>query len=85
MTLQFINVLYFSLLQSLVEKVVYRESDENPNCTVAVRSAFVDSQVFGLKRPIIAFGVKRYENNVQKTAMGFNHVLSRLYPKSTLR
>ncbi|XP_034245398.1 protein preli-like [Thrips palmi] len=71
----------YTKVMSVVEKVVYRESDDNPNCTIAVRSGWVDSQVFGFKHAIQAFGVERFRKNCQQMILGFNHVLSHLYPK----
>lgn len=68
---------------SVIEKVVYRVSDDNPNWTVAVRSGWIDSHVFGFKHAIQAFGVERFRKNCHQMVMGFNHVLSHLYPKNT--
>lgn len=52
--------------QSVVEKVVYTPSIEHPGQTVAVRSAWIDSQVFGFSRAIRAFGVERFKKNCNK-------------------
>ncbi|BES99059.1 unnamed protein product [Nesidiocoris tenuis] len=70
----------YAKVMSLVEKVVYRVSDENPNWTVAERSAWVDSQVIGFGRAIQAFGVERFRKNCAKMVNGFNHVLSSMFP-----
>ncbi|KAK9509352.1 hypothetical protein O3M35_006690 [Rhynocoris fuscipes] len=70
----------YSKVMSLVEKVVYRPSDENPSWTVAERSAWVDSQVIGFGRAIQAFGVERFRKNCIKMVRGFNHVLATMFP-----
>lgn len=73
------NIGYTSVM-SVVEKVTYKVSDENPNWTVAIRSAWVDSHVFGFGRPIQAFGIDRFRKNCNKMVSGFNYVLSRMFP-----
>lgn len=52
--------------KSVVEKVVYTPSAEHPGKTLAVRSAWIDSQVFGFSRAIRAFGVERFKKNCNK-------------------
>lgn len=66
--------------QSIVEKVIYKVSKENPNWTVAERSAWIDSQVFGFGRAIQAFGLERFRKNCQQMVGGFNHVLMTMFP-----
>jgi len=73
----------FTKVMSVVEKVVYKISDEHPGKTVAVRSAWIDSQVFGFSRAIRAFGVERFKKNCNKMVFGFNHVLSAMFPIHT--
>ncbi|KAH9630052.1 hypothetical protein HF086_008022, partial [Spodoptera exigua] len=46
---------------SVVERVEYRSA--GPGQTVARRSAWIDSQVFGFSRAIRAFGVDRFKKN----------------------
>lgn len=70
----------FTKVMSVVEKVVYTPSPDNPGQTVAVRSAWIDSQVFGFSRAIRAFGVERFKKNCQKMVFGFNHVLNSMFP-----
>lgn len=50
----------------MTEKVVYTISEEHPEKTLAVRSAWIDSQVFGFSRAIRAFGVERFKKNCNK-------------------
>lgn len=68
------------MFQSIVEKVTYTSSDENAAWTVAKRSAWIDSQVFGFSRAIQAFGMDRFKKNCNKMANGFEFVLARLFP-----
>lgn len=62
---------------------MYKVSDENPNWTVAVKSTWIDSRVFGVGRAIQAFGMERMKKNCQKMVRGFNYVLSKLYPNQS--
>lgn len=71
------NCIFF---QSIVEKVVYQVSDENSEWTVAKRSAWIDSQVFGFSRAIQAFGLDRFKKNCAKMSEGFNYVLTNMFP-----
>lgn len=70
----------YTKVMSLIEKVVYRPSDENPEWTIAERSAWVDSKVMGFGLAIQAFGVERFKKNCNKTVKGFNYVLSTMFP-----
>lgn len=62
---------------SAVEKVVYKASPENPDHTVAVKSAWVESNFYGLRSAIKSFGIERFKVNCVKATDGFNHVLER--------
>ncbi|XP_059622592.1 protein preli-like [Phlebotomus argentipes] len=73
----------FTKIMSVTEKVVYVSSRDNPGKTVALRSAWIDSQVFGFSRAISAFGLDRFKKNCSKMANGFDWVLHRLYPNPT--
>nr|CAI5859721.1 unnamed protein product [Callosobruchus analis] len=70
----------YAKVMSVTEKVVYVESAEHPGKTVAMRSAWIDSQVRGFSRAICAFGYERFKKNCHKMAGGFNYVLSNLFP-----
>lgn len=56
----------FNKIMSVVEKVTYKPSSEHPNKTVATRSAWIDSQLFGFATAIRAFGVERFRKNCTK-------------------
>lgn len=53
----------------MVEKVVY--TADVPGKTVASRSAWIDSQVFGFATAIRAFGCERFKKNCQKSVSWF--------------
>ncbi|XP_031627387.1 protein preli-like isoform X1 [Contarinia nasturtii] len=72
----------FMKVMSVVEKVVYKCSDTEPDKTIAIRSAWIDSQVFGFSRAIRAFGCDRFKKNCIKMVNGFNFVLNSMFPAS---
>lgn len=51
---------------------------------MALRRAYISSQVFGFSRAIRAFGIERFKSNCQKTANGFNYVLTKMFPNQKL-
>ena len=55
-------------------------SEEDPNKTVAIRTAAIDSQVLGFARTIQSFGVERFKKNCCKAVNGFNYVLHSMFP-----
>ncbi|CAD7088117.1 unnamed protein product [Hermetia illucens] len=67
---------------SVDEKVEYKEREDGK--TVAIRSAWISSQVFGFSRAIRAFGVERFKTNCQKATIGFNHVLLKMFPQHSM-
>jgi len=69
-------------VMNLVEKVVYTVSENDGNLTVAERSAWVESKMFGVSRAIEAFGIDRYRKNSVKAVKGFSYVLNNIFPKS---
>ena len=64
----------------MVEKCVYKPSQENSEWTECMREAWVSSSVFGFGKALQAFGMERFKKNVQKSLKGFNYTLNRLYP-----
>lgn len=47
---------------------------------MAVRTATIDSQVFGFAKAIQAFGLERFKKNCNKAVNGFNFVLHSMFP-----
>ncbi|KAG8266889.1 PRELI domain-containing protein 1, mitochondrial [Homalodisca vitripennis] len=72
----------YTKVMNIVEKVVYKVSDEDASLTVAERSAWVESKMFGLSRAIEAFGIDRFRKNTQKAVNGFSYVLNNMFPKT---
>lgn len=70
----------FNKIMSVVEKVTYRSIPDQPGKTIAIRSAWIDSSVFGFSTAIRAFGLDRFKKNCMKTVNGFNYVLSNMFP-----
>lgn len=70
----------FTKVMSVIEKVVYKCDDTEPGKTIAIRSAWIDSQLFGFSRAIRAFGVERFKKNCHKMVSGFNIVLDSMFP-----
>lgn len=77
------NLGYLKVM-SVTEKVIYKESDEHPGKTVAIRSAWIDSQIKGFGRAICAFGYERFKKNCNKMVGGFNYVLANMFPPHTI-
>ncbi|XP_015116261.1 PRELI domain-containing protein 1, mitochondrial [Diachasma alloeum] len=72
----------YTKVMSVIEKVVYKVSDENKNWTVAQRSAWIDSSLFGFRSAIQAFGLERFKKNCVKMSGGFNYVLAHMFPST---
>jgi len=67
----------FGSFMTATEKVVYQASSENPEHTVAVKSAWVESSFYGLRTAIKNFGIERFKKNCVKATEGFNYVLEK--------
>ncbi|XP_014217086.1 protein preli-like [Copidosoma floridanum] len=72
----------YTKVMSVVEKVVYKVAQDNPEWTVAKRSVWIESSVFGFSRAIQAFGLDRFKKNCMQMSAGFDHVLTRMFPHS---
>ncbi|CAK1583247.1 unnamed protein product [Parnassius mnemosyne] len=71
----------YTKVMSVVERVEYRSLGSGQ--TIAKRSAWIDSQVFGFSRPIRAFGVDRFKKNCTQMVNGFNYVLHSMFPRQS--
>lgn len=63
--------------------MIYKVNEENPSTTVAERSVWIESNVYGMSRAIQAFGLQRFKINSAKAVKGFNFVLSSMYGTNT--
>lgn len=68
-----------STFMTAIEKVVYRACPDNPGHTVAVKQAWVESNLYGLRTAIKNFGIERFKKNCVKATEGFNHVLEKFH------
>jgi len=68
-----------STFMTATEKVRYEPNPENPDETIAVKEAWVESRLYGLRSAVKSFGVDRFKKNCVKATEGFNHVLNHLY------
>jgi len=66
------------VFMTAIEKVVYRSCPENPGHTIAVKQAWVESNLYGLRSAIKNFGIERFKKNCVKATEGFNYVLEKL-------
>ena len=79
-----IMTVFFSCsLKNLIERVVYRKTDpvllhEEPNCTVADRSAYIASAVRGFAFAIEKFSFERFKHNTRKANAGFLESMQRM-------
>merc|ERR1712045_833006 len=73
----------FGSFMTATEKVVYHASPNNPEHTVAVKSAWVESSFYGLRSAIKNFGIERFKKNCVKATEGFNHVLEKFHRQQT--
>lgn len=73
----------FGAFMTATEKVVYQASPDNPDHTVAVKSAWVESSFYGLRSAIKNFGIERFKKNCVKATEGFNHVLEKFHLQQT--
>ena len=72
---------FHSLFQLVEEKCVYRPSEENGEQTVCERHGFVTSSIFGFGRALQAIGIDRFKKGIQKTVIGYEYVLEKMYSK----
>lgn len=71
----------YATFMTAIEKVVYRVCPENPNHTVALKQAWVESNLYGLRSAIKKFGIERFKKNCVKATDGFNFVLERFHTR----
>jgi len=67
-----------SRFMSAVEKVRYVEHPQQPGHTLAVKEAWIESGLYGLRTAVKSAGVERFKANCQRATEGFNVVLARM-------
>lgn len=70
-----------SRFMTAIEKVRYQPNPENPLETIAVKEAWIESGLYGLRSAVKSLGIERFKNNCVKATEGFNHVLIRFHEK----
>lgn len=68
-----------SRFMTAFERVRYQPNPANPLETIAVKEAWVESRLYGLRSAVKNFGIERFKNNCMKATQGFNHVLKHLH------
>lgn len=77
------NIAYVRIM-SVIEKVTYTPDSDNPDRTVAHRSAWIESKALkGLRKAIETFAINGCKKHSNQTIQGFNYVLRRFYPKES--
>ena len=61
-----------------VERVQYSVSPDDPNVTIAVKEAWVESGLYGFRSAVKSFGIERFKKNCHRATEGLNHVLEQL-------
>ena len=67
-----------SQFMTAVEKVLYLPDPEDPNRTLAVKEAWIESGLYGIRSAVKNFGIERFKNNCHRATEGFNHVLGQI-------
>lgn len=60
------------------EKVTLVPS-ENEKSTKAIKEAWIESEIYGLRSAIKTFGIDRFKKNCEKATNGFEWVLKRTF------
>ncbi len=57
-----------SNFMTVAERVVYKICPHNPNQTLAVKEAWVESKFYGLRTAIKNFGIERFKSNTVRVS-----------------
>jgi len=71
----------YGTFMTAIEKVVFKADPSNPSHTLAVKQAWVESNLYGLRSAIKSFGIERFKKNCRNATDGFNHVLEKFHHK----
>ncbi|KAL4640481.1 PRELI domain-containing protein 1, mitochondrial-like [Arapaima gigas] len=69
-------------LMTVEERCVFREMQEQPNCTQLRREAWIFSRVYGFSRPIQEFGLARFKKNQVKAMKGLEYALANMHEET---
>ena len=73
------NITYQTLMV-VEEKCEYTVASDSKEITQCERQAWISSYIYGFARPVEAFGVERYKQNIKKSHKGIINILEGLYP-----
>jgi hypothetical protein len=65
------------------EKVTFYPDDNADRCTQALKEAWIESDIYGLRSAIKKFGVDRFKKNSLQATEGFDWVLKKIFSNST--
>ena len=66
------------IFMGTTEKVTLVPS-ENEKSTKAIKEAWIESEIYGLRSAIKTFGIDRFKKNCEKATNGFESVLKRTF------
>ena len=66
------------IFMGTTEKVTLVPS-ENERSTKAIKEAWIESEIYGLRSAIKTFGIDRFKKNCEKATNGFEWVLKRTF------
>ena len=66
------------IFMGTTEKVTLVPS-ENEKSTKAIKEAWIESEIYGLRSAIKSFGIDRFKKNCEKATNGFEWVLKRTF------
>lgn len=78
------NITYQKLMV-VEEKCEYQKSTDSKDWTLCKKQAWITSHIYGFSRPIEAFGVERYKQNISKSKKGLEHVLEKMFNPEKLQ
>jgi len=70
-----------SRFMSAVERVCYKPDPENPTQTLAVKEAWIESGLYGIRSAVKNFGIERFKTNCHRATDGFNLVMAHLHTR----
>lgn len=70
-----------SRFMSAVERVCYKPDPDNPKETLAVKEAWIESGLYGIRSAVKNFGIERFKTNCHKATDGFNLVMAHLHTR----
>jgi len=67
------------IFMGTTEKVTLVPSENDEKSTKAIKEAWIESEIYGLRSAIKSFGIDRFKKNCDKATKGFEWVLNRTF------